>query len=61
MRPGHGLTFAYTGISALGLRKRYWAVSGHLCRCELLRRDESDRQPSNSYLEERVREFPELG
>ena len=60
VRPGHGLTFAYTHISALVRRKRHWAVSGHLCRCGLLRCDESDRQPSNSYLE-RVREFPELG
>ena len=60
VRPGHGCTFAQTDISALVRRKSYWAVSGHLCRCGLLRCDESHRQRSNSYLEERVREFPEL-
>jgi hypothetical protein len=40
--------------------KGYWTVSGHLCRCGLLRCDESHRQRRNSYLEERVSEFPEL-
>ena len=59
VRPGHGRAFAQTDISALIRRKRYWTVSGHLCRCGLLRCDES-HQRSNSYLEERVRAFPGL-
>ena len=47
-------------LDAAGDTKNQPGENSHLCRCGLLRCDESHRQRSNSYLEERVREFPEL-
>ena len=61
VRPSHGLTFAYTDISALVRRKDMGLCPATSAGADCCAFDASNRQPSNSYFEGRVREFPELG
>ena len=59
VRSGHGVTFAYTDTRPSSAEKDIGRCPVTY-RCGLLRCDEFHRQPSNSYLEERVREFLNL-